>query len=197
MKLAILALLLSAACSSCAHNVGDPFLAPPQDRSVYVFTPEGFGRGCPVDGLIVTARHLVKIAGPFPGSYNASWSDNYGHSGYATTVFVNNFQDVAGLTVNGPQYPVEARIARSKVKEEVFWYEYDYVDDPMRSTLRRAILTRRVGRHLILSEAPNDGASGGCVFNQKGEAIGIIVWRLPFEESEDVGIGLQFPEEWL
>lgn len=193
LKLAVLALLVSAACSSCASK-STRALNPARrkvDKGVAVFTPSGFGRGCPVSGFIMTARHVVQKP-RFDGYYDAWWSDSFGNDGSAALHSTSNAVDAAALLPDGPMYPVQVTIGKPTVGEEVYWFDYDYKDTRMTTRLRRAKLLRRVGGHLILSESATSGASGGCIFNRKGEAIGIMVWVL----RGDIGIGLQFPKEW-
>ena len=196
LKLSILALLVSAACSSCAgKSVGVVNRASRVDQGVSVFTPTGFGRGCPVNGMIITARHVV--TNPKNGeTTNAWWSDSSGNDGYAKIYSVSDAVDGAALVPEGPQYPVNVRLGKPVVGEEVYWFNYNYGRDSLASQMQRAKLVRRVGGHLVMSEGATEGASGGCIFNRKGEAIGIIVWVLRFP-SNDIGIGLQFPKEWL
>ncbi len=196
LKLALLALLISAACTSCASK-GTVALNPSRkvDKSVAIFTPGGFGRGCPINGFIVTARHVVQKRNN-AGYYDVWWSDNFGHDGYGYTKGASEGVDGAVILPEKPNKPLQVKTGLPKVGEEVYWFDYDYKNS-LATKVHRAQLVRRVGGHLILSEGATEGASGGCIFNSKGEAIGIIVWVVKSPQHNEIGIGLQFPEEWL
>ncbi len=189
---------MSAACSSCSGKSSKIELPKTEvDRSVALFTPEGFGRGCPVNGMIITARHLVVRKDGYR-FFDVWWSDKFGHDGYGKTLAIDTGVDGALIEPKGDHPPTPVKTGLPTVGGDIYWFEYDYADDPLASTLHRAILVRRIGGHLILSEGPTEGASGGCIFNSKREAIGIVVWVLANTDEEyNIGIGLQFPKEWL
>jgi len=92
-----------------------------------------------------------------------------------------------------PSGPVRS-VTLGPLTEELIWYEYNYksTKNAFRATLRRAKLLRVIGEHVIFDKAPREGASGGCLWNTNGEAVGIVIWAF----DQRVGVGLLFPEEW-
>lgn len=187
---ATLVLVAFAACSACSKSaaVGD---APGviENPGVALFTPVGIGRGCPVGGAIRTARHVLEKE-THQGFYSAAWSQG-DLNGLAQFAAMSDFVDGAVLEPLG-QPPVMVPIGLPT--KDLYFYEYSYANrrHAFRNKRRSAKLIREVARYVIFSPAPSPGASGGCLFNDRGEAIGIVVWGFEMNNADEVGVGLLF-----
>ena len=201
-KFLILGVLLMAACTSCTGRRGAeaPKAKVYLDKGVALFTPTSFGRGCPIKtgdepGSIVTARHLLAKSSSAGGFFDAYWSDQQGRSGYATLQGVSYAVDGATLHATGIQpFPVKT----GKPTKDLYFFDYDYQnkETAFKSTLRTGKLIRLIGGYIIMDMAPSGGSSGGCIYNDQDEAIGIVVWSITLDNEEKIGIGVQFPEGW-
>ncbi len=145
-------------------------------------------------GVIVTAAHVV-YAGPLKPPYDAWWSDRLGNDGHAKTDWVSNAIDVAIMV---PEYkgPVSIKVGTATTQLYFFDYNFSNTEDAFTSVRRETKLVRRIGGRLILEISPSQGASGGCIYNSKHEAVGIVVWGLEMHDESWVGVGVEFPKEW-
>ncbi len=194
--LALLILATTLACSSCGgtRRLSEPPPVPVYDTGVAIFTPMGFGRGCPVRDDIYTAQHVLRT--PMRSFTGAWWSDRHGNNGPAKFMTYNTMVDVAMLHAVGSSSP--ANVTIGKPGTEIYFFDYDYSspETAFDSILRRGSLLKRAGGHLIFQPSPSRGTSGGCLYNKKGQAIGIIVWSIEMEDESRVGLAVQFPKEW-
>lgn len=189
----LLLLLVLTACAPRGSRLAPPEI--PKDTSVALFTPSGYGRGCPVTGVIVTARHVLKKRGQ-PGFYSAWWSDRHGRGGAANFHGASEAVDGAILQPEGPQ---PRRLPVGTPTDDLYFFDLERktVKNAFTSVLRRAKLVRLIGGYIIFDAAPSQGASGGCLYNSKHEAVGIVVWTIQLEGGKGaVGVGVQFPTEW-
>jgi len=198
LKLLLIGILLTSACTSCAGRQGAEAPKPRVyiDRGVSLFTPFGFGKGCPLEEKIVTARHM--LADPSrPGKFSdANWSDQYDRSGGAVLSAVSYAVDGAVLHPDGIPKPFPVKTGRPTKELYFFDYNYESAESAFDSVLRKTKLLKLVGGYIIMDIAPSSGASGGCIYNDQDEAVGIVVWSITLNNEEKVGIGVQFPEGW-
>lgn len=187
MKKLIFALLLVA---GCAKSLPDPPVPPVilARPSIQLFTPFGFGHGCPVEGYIFTARHVVN---PAPGvSSGASFLDVAGRVMPSVVVALGNAADVALLQPDDGALLTYYPRGTVEPGDTVYWW--DYVQEPgrdaMRARLRAGKVLRIPGGHLVIDRLPIRGASGGCVFNAEGGVVGIITWGI-----KDTRVGIAAP----
>lgn len=195
MRLAAI-LLTFTTLTGCAKSVNMPDAPPIPYDSVELFTPYGWGQGCPVDGKIYTARHVLEAK---RGVYtHASWGDRHGNGGLASLIETSDFVDGAVLQPL-KQFPMPVEVG--PLTEDLYFFDFSYEnsEDAFTPVVRRAKLVRPIaGRMVVFAPSPTPGASGGCLFNNNGEAVGIVVWGLPMEKYGDsVGLGLRFPEEGM
>jgi hypothetical protein len=189
--LMLLALLLAGCAGSAPEVATTPGIT--NNPSVAVFTPVGMGHGCPVGSVIYTARHVVEDAKR--GFFHTTWSDAAGHSGKANLARYSNFADIAILVPSGiqPRY-----IETGEPTDTLYFWEYDYTPGKlaMRDVRRKAKYTRTVAGHIVFDGRALPGSSGSCLLNDRGEAVGIIVWTLG-EDPRTIGIAVKFPKEGL
>lgn len=183
------------ACTQCASRIAKtPEVRPLVPLDVTLFTPLGFGRGCPVNGVILTARHVVEPKyGETP--LDASWGDRLGHSGFAKTLMVNSAADMALLQPKGPVVPQQ--LPMGEVTERVYFFSYTYTAGPnvFKSEGHWATILHRTARHAMLDIEPTEGSSGGCLFNERGEVIGVIIWGLNMRDGGSYGIAALIPQK--
>ena len=196
MKALLSLALLLTLCSSCGgtRRFVEPPPVPVYDTSVAVFTPVGFGRGCPVRDHIYTAQHVLRT--PWNNFTGAWWSDRHGNNGAAKFESASAVVDIAMLHAQGSSSPANVTVGKPGTAIYFFDYDYSSVETAFDSLLRRGSLLKRIGGYVVFQPAPSKGASGGCLYNKDGEAIGIVVWSIPLSELR-VGLGVQFPKEWV
>ena len=148
--------------------------------SLQLFTPYGFGHGCPVDDAIFTARHLVQPSPQMPPT-GVTFRDEAGVVRVARTLGTSWAEDVAIIDPGGAVLTYYEMGPEPTPGEVVYWWEYAQVAGPdiLRAKLRGAPLLRAPAGHLVLSESPVPGASGSCAFNAQGQVVGIVVWGNP------------------
>lgn len=191
-RLAALLLLGLAGCSACTNKVlpaGLPGIPLEIDPSIAIFTPDGSGgHACPVEGGVVTARHVMwdEFNRRFLG---ASWSYQ-GQRGAAFVVGESQFQDVVVIELSGGTVTYLKMGAPPKAGDRVYWFEYDFrtKKNAYRARRRFGSVLRLVGGHIIIDAEPTVGASGTCLINEKGEAVGIVIAGMETDDGGVVGI---------
>jgi len=191
MRFLIASALFLNACSACAPR--GPAVLPgiplEIDPSISIFTPDGGGgHACPVAGGVVTARHVMwdEFNKKFLG---ASWSYQ-GQRGAAFVVGESQFQDVVVIELSGGEVHYLPMGALPEVGDPVYWFEYDFrtKKNAYRARRRTGSVLRLVGGHIIIDSEPVPGASGTCLINAKGEAVGIVVAAIEADDGGVVGI---------
>ncbi len=186
---ALIALLAFVGCTNCAGKSLTPQETHSMDRSVAIISEHSVGHGCYVGGFIFTANHVVtKVKG-------VNWSDQYGNSGRAIKQANSPFGDLARLLpVEGMDKPVAnaLKLNPPNVGDEVYWFEYDWGTNKnaLREKYRTATVLRVIANHVVLSESPIQGASGGCVFAKGGSVIGIVIWGFNLKKKGEESVGL-------
>lgn len=190
MKLLLaISLSLSSCAASLNHGAALPGIPLDVDPSIAIFTPDGGGgHACAVGGGVVTARHVMwdEENHRFLG---ATWSYQ-GQRGGAFVVGESEIQDVVVLELLGGEVEYLPMGNAPAPGDTLYWYEYDFrtKSNAYRARRRFGQVLRMVAGHIILDEAPVAGASGTCVINEKGEAVGIIIASLTTEDGGVVGI---------
>lgn len=202
--LAALLLLALVGCSGCAQRdfpfpAGLPGIPLDLDPSIALATVEGGGHACAVGGHVLTARHVMQDR-QTRQYVAAAWSDGRGSEGFASVVVGHAALDIAllDLMVTRGDGVVFLSRGEAKVGDRVYWFEYDFRTRPnaMRARRRVAKVLRIVAQHYILDDVPVGGASGSCLINEQGQAVGIVV--AGYETTQDglgVGIVARLPED--
>ncbi len=149
-------------------------------KTMQLLGSEGIAQACPVEGVIYTAAHvmLTYYDGAIYPVAGYSFSTDEGNQGTVIPAKIHNTRDVAIL------YVQEGRVNYYQLGDEpedgdrVYWREYNFEDDILAEILVEAYVTRTVAGHIIVDEGPEEGASGGCLFNEDGEAVGVVIWNV-------------------
>jgi S1-C subfamily serine protease len=168
------------------------------ETSALVALATSFGSGVLVHpgGFVVTAAHVVDSA----ESIDVQWSD--GFKAEARVVTLSRTEDLALLKV--AQLPPKAVVAplgdsdRLKPGQRLFAIGAPYglehsltagVVSALRSNLGRGL----VPKHLVQTDVPiNQGNSGGPLFNDRGEVVGIASFILS-RSGGSVGLNFAVP----
>lgn len=168
------------------------------DTSAIVAITIGTGSGVLVhaSGFVVTAAHVVEDADVI----EVHWRDEF--KANATIVSLSRTEDLALLKVDAlPRKPVVAPLGDSdalKPGQRLFAIGAPYglehsltsgVVSALRANERRGL----VPRHLVQTDVSiNQGNSGGPLFNEKGEVIGIASFMLS-KSGGSVGLNFAVP----
>lgn len=173
---------------------------PNTDKMMRLLTPKGFAHACPVDfgnqAVYFTARHVASHTLPDDTIiyHKFSWEDNLGNKGYAKGTAVSEAKDIGMIepTHGEPELFVHGSIP--PVDSKIYWQEYvlDNHKNFMRSHIREATVLRFFAGHIVFDEQPTPGASGSCILNEAGEAVGVISWGFNVEYNKGVGVGVLF-----
>jgi hypothetical protein len=161
--LAVLGLLIVLAVSS-----------PPEGSDMAVFGEKSMAHACPVDGVILTAKHVTN-----QNPNGAFWSDQYGNSGVLHVWPMDTVRDLGRFSVDTGDIPVYHKLAEApEIGDEVYWIEYDWSSpkNAMQPKRREAKIVNRLGGYLILDEEPTPGASGSCVLSKANTVLGVLSW---------------------
>jgi hypothetical protein len=123
------------------------------------------------------------------------WSDGNGTEGYAKGAFVDKYQDIGLLKVQdgNPAYYPEG--PRPKPGDTVWWVQFKegaknaFLSEPKSAK----VLHNRAG-YTVFEPAPDPGASGSCLLNSEGKAIGVVVWRIVDDGETGSAVLLADPE---
>ena len=122
------------------------------------------------------------------------------HGGLAKSVAVVESSDIALIALGAPS-PVYAELGPSpKVGDRIRWVEYDWRmrDRFMNPIGREAKVIGIWAGLLVLDGGVTEGASGGCAYNDAGQAVGLMTWYdFPTEEpAKQVGGVVGFWGGW-
>lgn len=147
----------------------------PNTKGIISLINAGFGHACPCDGTVYTAGHVVEPIhkGDPPRAF--LWEDSYGNKGKAEAKAYDDYRDLGTLNLKGdkPVYFVRAS-AIPKEGDKVYWEEYGD-KDYLPKVQDAKIMYDRAG-YIFFDKLPTHGASGSCLLNAAGEAVGVVVW---------------------
>ena len=160
-----------------------PSAISPQDfvserPSISLIGKYGMGHACAVNGKILTASH---VAAPMKNGKEApqwyTWSDVV-RGGWMKFKMASSARDLAMMESDIGDTPRYHKLALNAIAgEKVYWYQYNYGHKKvLQVSKREAIIERTIAGHIVTSNPPIKGASGGCLFNEAAEVVGIITW---------------------
>ena len=199
-KLAALLLLTLTGCSACTKNLPDLLFAVPLevDPSIAIFTPDGGGgHACPVEGQVITARHVM-WSPQYKQFLMASWSSQ-GAKGGALVVGQAYTLDIVRLELGGGIVPYLALGPLPKPGDKIYWFEYDFrtAANAYRARRRMGKVLRSVAGHLVLDSPPVPGASGSCLLDTNGNVVGIVIATLDTEDGRSVGVAVELTRDMV
>jgi len=160
---------------------------------------------CPVsDTYVLTAAHVTDLRPNdrnFP-LYPYRFSNQSGDYGIAIPVSVFTEVDLGWMRVRKPlthYYKMSERTP--KVDDEITWVDYNF--DKKGKALQPDIRTARIvtisAGHFIVDDGPVSGSSGGCVWNEYGEVIGIVssAWTIGSNYKPNAGGMAAVYGEWM
>jgi hypothetical protein len=195
--------LLLAACFlvGCAAKPTTTFSptkleVEPDVRGIVALISEyGIGHACPTTRGTFSNAHVVRYHpwDPSYGTKNFTWADRYGNSGVAIGKNFHTDRDVGEVILQG-RSPAPYDIAKPVVGEKVWWVDYDYDSETyLEDKVRTAHIQSVFADIIIITEVPKPGASGGCLLNQWGEALGVVAWGMNVDSGPDLGAAVVFP----
>jgi hypothetical protein len=205
MKKALVLLLFLTGCTAC-FTKGVPLMEVPKfvDTSAVMRLVGRWNvaHACPVDGVVLTAAHVVSPFHHIPIVGNErigyTWSDRSGNQGFVTGAAANLQRDLGMLVVgSGAPWFYKHALEEPKPGDVLQWVEYDFgsVENAYAANLRHAKLVRIVSGHLVLDDVPTKGASGSCLFNSESEVAGLIVWGVRVGDRQ-VGVAASISGSW-
>jgi hypothetical protein len=199
----LLALVLLLPIVGCNKTVDvSPTSIPPKNFKYHIDTSKvmhlfgigGVAHACPVEGQILTARHVSARTLPTGQTYGLafSWSNN-GDYGEAVHYQAATARDLSKLRLMSGQTSYYNKSSKDpQAGEYVYWVEYNLRDKDKAFVprTRRAKVMHTIANHVVFDELPVKGASGGCIFNAENEVIGILVWGVETGYNDGVGVGV-------
>ena len=196
MKKLLALTLLMFCCAPKVNEISGPPEPPPdviQMQGVMsLLSMESVGHACPVEGQVYTAKHNVyntRIPEKAQKVQGFSWEDGKGNFGIAHTQLWNNYYDLALLVVDGtPAYYKKG--SKPESGEKVRWVEFNEDKDKIfTQEVKEGKVLHRIAGYIFIDTPPVPGASGSCLVNYDGEAVGVIVWGL----YGKIGVAVELP----
>lgn len=196
---ALMIVSVLAGCVSRRPLLG-PTAAPPEPdvRPTTLFTYRGLAQGCPVEAqLILSARHVVDRPPSEGGPLEwVAWGQAPDAGGYATVVQLDRARDLVALRPErSTAYQYPAAPSEPQSGEAAWLAGYD-----LRRGLEWRVVRTRVravvAGHLILEDAGGPGLSGSCVWDARGQVIGIYQWRVMLSDGAERGIASAWGGRW-
>ena len=199
----LLGALLLAATLGCAARADIRSPEPPESvlpYSIQVVGDISIGGACAVGNQIFTAKHVVnpfmgRDAGAMAYGSGLSWSTPAGLRGYLNVEWSQWYRDIAGLSLAWTEdlpkfWPYASGVV---VGERVRWvgYVWDPGERIMASRERQGKVLRTVGGYIVFDGDPVEGSSGGCLWNDADEVLGVVVWSV-----ENAGLAVSVAGYW-
>lgn len=201
-------LVLSVSCvAPVTANFAPPAPAPPdviQDAALYIpriaNSEVSMGHGCPVtDHLMISARHVLAKDLP-DGSFQLDkgmWDDMKGNVGFVEAIRYDEFRDLAiGYSAHPFAKTFTYATDPLALGDTVYTINFDYDRQEGIVYPNFVIASTYKGPfvgYLLLGESAGFGASGSCVFNSKGEIVGIYI-RFDPNTKQGWAVDLRNPE---
>lgn len=211
---AIIILLLLAGCCAVPHKAvpavpgtpptpPEPEVVEPQfvpsapagKHTFAIFHYRGFGHGCAVNGIAITNRHMVdpRTEQTFyvpPGPIVFRFQFLNGPAGQGRSIALSKAADLARVVLSqDPENYATLAVRGPAVGETLMWVEYDFRTqaEAFAARYRTSQVARSVAGHIILTDDPTPGASGGCAYNAAGEVVGLITFGMRTEDTKSAG----------
>lgn len=149
--------------------------APDTAGIISLLSLDRIGHACPCDGTVYTAAHLAR-----PGNEYLfyTWGDQLGHQGTAEGNSYDRYRDLGTLKLMGDtpyMYPKATTLP--KRGDVVYWVEFGTTaHEFFLPKVRKAKFLYAFAGYANFDNIPQQGASGSCLLNAKGEVVGIVAW---------------------
>jgi len=185
--------VLAAALLSLAAPSFSKDAAPAPDLSRMLALQARFTMfsGCPVAATrALTSAHAVDLrpfdrSVPLYGARYQTWDGSA--AGRIRPIVVSMEEDIALVAAEGlTPYPIATEMPATG--EQLWWVGYDY--RKRKDALAPRVFTGRVIRGvagvIVIDVMTEEGTSGGCALNARGEAVGIIDFGLGIGDRDAV-----------
>ena len=137
---------------------------------------------CPIKKDVYTASHVVlpwMEAATFQ-ELGYSWSTPSGLRGYLNPLSTGTHRDLSTMELamsnDLPKF-WKAAAALPSEGDRVRWVEYDESPEAQLAPVQReAHVLRTIGGYVQFDVEPAAGSSGGCLWNDSDEVVGVVVW---------------------
>ncbi len=190
MRIVIALVLLTMACGPKVVHTPDTspmvsLVSLPTQHTIRVIGNYGVASACAVNGYIVTAGHVISPFNFVPGLYGAkvnyAWESYSGLKGLFVGAGRSEYRDVGIFYPGDGDAPYMLPLSTSvpEVGDTLRWLAYDRDGDDFFAPFEvSGEVIRTFAGHIMVDTLPTNGSSGGCVFNDKAEVVGIISWAL-------------------
>lgn len=151
----------------------------------------GIGHGCAVNGLTITAAHMVdrreKHNFSAPPRMYFRYEFEGGQVGRGFSVQHSRNADLAIVSIDkDPPYGYATLAPKPKIGDKVTWFEYDFRKNKniMKKRSRKSKIIQIISGLVLLKDKASGGASGGCVFNENGHVIGLVTFTIKTEDNK-------------
>ena len=151
------------------------------DKTMQLLGRGGIAHACPVDGVIYTAAHVVEEVLDSGAEYvipGYSFSTREGNRGIVIPASINTVRDLAILYLQRGAVNYYKAGPAPVNDAKVYWREYSWGEEVLSKSLVESTVAYTIAGHFVLTDEPEGGASGGCLFNEDGEVIGVVTWGL-------------------
>lgn len=188
---------------SCSTTVQNPAIVGGRDFSkapyLAVSTADTSGHGCAIrDDLFVTAHHIAHPEGK-ARAIHIMWSTaNNAQWGQGLVLGAGHGQDIVMVRVVGQKFKRWFPVGKPIQHQQHYWWEYTFDEDEPQNTFRRKLRgakwLREFAGNIVLDKPASQGASGSCLFNAQGQAVGILV-KSSIKLSSSVAVRFQFSQK--
>lgn len=181
--LAVVVTFSSFCCAPALRAPEVPAPAVPDMSRVLVLTgSDGYASACPIlPGVLLTAKHValddLGNGQRRPAGYRTSYKGKEGLALYRAHFETEDLAVMNTDLLEVEPYPVSTTPAQ--VGDVIYLNEY--VRSPKKGepifsrTYVKTTVNNIVGSHIFLNDFSQPMTSGSCVFNEKGEVVGILV----------------------
>lgn len=177
MKIAILNALVAAFLFLTwpSKVVGEPIPFNP-NGVVAMVNADGlkFAHGCPISShRMLTAEHVAAIERPW------SWQGPPGWSGVVEVETIDGVRELASMVSEeeGQSFPISYSISPTEpsIGDTLWMVGFGDIETPLAPAVKAVKVTSVAAGYIFTKGTAGPGSSGSCLFNRKGEVVGINI----------------------
>jgi len=167
---------------------------PDTSRILPLIGRHSAAHGCPVaPSVILSNQHVFDVfeSNPSMPTFPYMFSTLGGTTSLVYPWNGYQFADLAaGLTLADIDYYPIASVPPLR-GERLWWVGYDWrtQQDFMSPRVFSAQVVRVVAGQIVMNAPALEGSSGSCILNARGEAVGIVAWRMNPDDGKPVALG--------